>query len=118
MVLMERIVRPHLPVPPDPTQQKPQCQQAPASTTVKMPAPSILAQTAAAQNQTNPMPKAPGAVERTRTSTWAYSYKKYMTKKEKEKAISDTGGKQAVIGQYGTTQPGMAGTDPLGPKKP
>jgi hypothetical protein len=83
MVLMERIVRPHLPVAPDPTQQQPQCQKAPVSTTVKMPAPSILANAAAQQNQTNPIPQS-SATERVRTSSWSYSYKCYMTKQERE----------------------------------
>jgi hypothetical protein len=85
MILMERIVRPHLPVAPDPTQQKPECRQAPATTTVKMAAPSVLAITAAAQNQASQTPpKATSPIERTRSSSYGYSYKLYMTKQERE----------------------------------
>lgn len=88
MVLMEKIIRPHLPVQPDPTQQKPQCQQVPAKTTVKIVAPSMLAFAGAQQNPQPP--KAPSPIERTRTSSEAHSYKLYMTKREKE--VSDSAG--------------------------
>jgi hypothetical protein len=101
MVLMERIVRPHLPLDSNPAPTAPKCQQDEPNKVVKLAAP----------NNAGGTPKKP--TEKTRTSSWSHSYKKYMTKKEKEqKDCKDQ--KESVVGTAGVTDrpAGGASTSP------
>lgn len=92
MALMERIVRPHSPVDTGPSKLTPKCRDPYETTTIKYHAPpgmvNYSAQLVAALNRgPNYQLKDTPTIEpqqKTLNSSWAYAYKKYMTKKEKE----------------------------------
>jgi hypothetical protein len=96
MVLMERIVRQHLPVDSGASKTAAKCQTAEPNNIVKLAAPSQTAQ------------KAKQPTETSKTSSWSYGYKKYMEKKEKEEDKCKQGeqvvGSSAVTGQKIDTQ--------------
>ncbi len=81
MVLIERIVRPHLPVDNNPPPTTPVCQTPAATTTAKF--------NASSTSQSAPSVK-------TYNSSWSCGYKTYMTKKEKEKDQCKEDGEQIV----------------------
>jgi hypothetical protein len=97
MVSMERIVRPHVPVDTSPSKMTPKCRDPGQNSVLKFQAPPGMAKYAAqlqgASQHLNPAPsnppQYPKSQEKTRNSSWAYAYKRYMTKKEKEISKSD-----------------------------
>lgn len=83
MVLMERIVRPHLPIASGPSKTAAKCQKPEENKVAKFDAPSNAASPNYSSPSSNPNNKQK-PTEKTRNSSWAYAYKKYMTKKETE----------------------------------
>lgn len=111
MVLMERIVRPHLPFDTSVSKTAPKCRDLTPNRTAKFNAPANAANfykpvTSPAsggggfkvQDQQNQRPS-----EKTKNSSWAYAYKKYMTKKEKEQDKCKDDDTDKVVGGGAST---------------
>lgn len=109
MVLMERIVRPHLPIESEPKKTAPKCREEEKNTEMKFDAPagesSRGGQKSNDKKDKDQQPKKPK--EKTRNSSWAYAYKLYMTKKERE--LEKCQPKRVVGGADTTDQPAPSG---------
>lgn len=96
MVLMERIVRPHLPNESGPSKTAAKCREPEENKVVKFEAPSG----GGFNTKDEKPPKQPGApkkpTEKTRNSSWSHAYKKYMTKKEKETEKCQEGAERII----------------------
>lgn len=114
MVLMERIVRPHLPFDTSVSKTAPKCRDLTPNRTAKFSAPANAANYYKPvsspfsgggfqvkdnqQQQQNQRPQ-----EKTKNSSWAYAYKKYMTKKEKEQDKCKEDDTDKVVGGGAST---------------
>ncbi len=113
-LLMEKIVRPYVPVDVGPSKEAPKCRETVGSTALRFKAPAGLgggegkkfnlqqntgkgSGVSAAPPQDNKQQK-PG--EKSYNSSWSYAYKKYMTKVEKEedKCKEDDQGSGGIVG--------------------
>jgi hypothetical protein len=119
VTLMEKIVRPYVPIDTGPGKERPQCREEPGSTTLRFKAPAGLAGGGGKRvdlkqptrgTPSNPFPPQDEKnQEKSKNSSWAYAYKKYMTKVEVEedKCKEDDAGAGVVGG--GTTDSPPAG---------
>lgn len=108
VVLMERIVRPHLPDDTSPKKTAPKCFVPEENKVAQFTAPSGESRGGIKLKDKQPKPEKlpPKPQESSITSSWSHSYKKYMTKKEKEQTKCDPlTGNIVTAGAKATDQP-------------
>lgn len=113
MALMERIVRPHVPIDTGPVKQPPKCREKGGNSVYQFTAPPEANRPLASVSPGPQRTPQPDLQDKKLNSSWAYAYKKYMTKKEKEedKCADMEKGEDRVVGGQATDKAAESDSD-------